>query len=49
MKVIEGGLRSDGVHQNESLSILHVQVPHGSKLLLQGDSNTDHKKHMETT
>ena len=43
MKVIEGGLRSDGVHQNESLSILHIQVPHGSKLLLQGGSKTDHK------
>lgn len=34
LKVVECGLRCDGVHQSESLAVLHVQVPHGSKLLL---------------
>lgn len=34
LKVVECRLRCDGVHQSESLAVLHVQVPHGGKLFL---------------
>ena len=33
MNVIKGGLCRDTVDQDEPLSILHVQVSHGSELL----------------
>ena len=33
LKVIEGGLGCDGVDKQETLAILHVQIPHGCELL----------------
>lgn len=34
LKVVECRLRCDGVHQGESLAVLHVQIPHGGELFL---------------
>ena len=33
LQVVEGGLGGDAVHQDEALTVLHVQVPHGGELL----------------
>ena len=34
LEVIEGGLRGDGVDEDEALPVLHVEVPHSSELFL---------------
>ena len=34
LQVVEGRLGGDGVHQEEALPVLHVQVTHGRELLL---------------
>ena len=34
LQVVEGGLGGDAVHQDEALTVLHVQVPHGGELFL---------------
>ena len=34
LKIVEGGLSSDGVHQQEALSVLHVQISHSCELFL---------------
>ena len=36
LEVVEGGLRRDGVDEDESLPVLHVEVPHGGELLRAG-------------
>jgi hypothetical protein len=35
LQIVEGGLGRDRVDQNEPLPVLHVQVSHRGKLLLQ--------------
>ena len=34
LEIVEGGLGGDAVHQDEALTVLHVQVPHGGELFL---------------
>lgn len=43
LKVVEGGLSSDGVDQEEALTVLHVQVTHSCELFLHS------KAHMNTS
>ena len=33
LDIVEGGLGSDAVDQDEALSVLHVEVPHRRELL----------------
>ena len=35
LEVVEGGLGSDAVDQDEALTILHVQISHGCELFLE--------------
>ena len=35
LKIVEGGLGSDAVDQDEALTILHVQISHGCELFLE--------------
>ena len=34
LKIVEGRLRSNGVDQDKTLSVLHVQISHSSELFL---------------
>lgn len=34
LQVVEGRLCCDGVHQYETLAVLHVQISHGRELFL---------------
>ena len=36
-EIIEGGLGDDGVDENKTLTIFHVQISHGSELFLERD------------
>ena len=35
LEVVEGGLGSDAIDQDEALTILHVQISHGCELFLE--------------